>query len=79
MWGLGLRRSAPGAPRAGKSFFFSVGDFGVAACARAFAEGDLEEKGGIGHEGCVAEHQRRGARRERDLNRIYIEYMYVYI
>ena len=38
-----------------------MGDFGVAACARGFKEGELEENGGIGHPGCVAEHQRLGA------------------
>ncbi|CAK9038042.1 Hypothetical protein SCF082_LOCUS22428 [Durusdinium trenchii] len=42
------------------SYFFSVGDFGVAACERGYKAGDLENSGGIGHRNCVASNQHFG-------------------
>ncbi|CAK9037267.1 unnamed protein product [Durusdinium trenchii] len=47
-----------GVPKAGMSYFFSVGDFGVAACERGYKAGDLENSGGIGHRNCVASNQK---------------------
>ena len=47
-----------GTPLPGKSYFFSVGDFGVAACESAYKFNDLEEAGGIGHHACGARNQK---------------------
>jgi len=50
-----------GVPKAGRTYFFSVGDFGVAACETAFKENQLESGGGIGHYSCSADNQKRVA------------------
>lgn len=49
---------AAGTPKEGMSYFFSLGDFGVAACEKAYKAGDLEDAGGIGHWGCGAQNQK---------------------
>jgi len=52
---------AAGTPKEGMSYFFSVGDFGVAACETAYKAGNVERSGGIGHYACGAENQKRVA------------------
>eukprot|EP00747_Dinoflagellata_sp_TGD_P070354 gnl/TRDRNA2_/TRDRNA2_156559_c0_seq1.p1 gnl/TRDRNA2_/TRDRNA2_156559_c0~~gnl/TRDRNA2_/TRDRNA2_156559_c0_seq1.p1 ORF type:complete len:441 (+),score=43.88 gnl/TRDRNA2_/TRDRNA2_156559_c0_seq1:62-1384(+) len=47
-----------GVPRPGHTYFFSIGDFGVAGCAIAFAEGERDFAGGRGHRGCRSDVQR---------------------
>mmetsp|Transcript_93377 Transcript_93377/g.171355 ORF Transcript_93377/g.171355 Transcript_93377/m.171355 type:complete len:388 (+) Transcript_93377:74-1237(+) len=51
-----------GAPRDGHTYFFSIGDFGVAGCQSAHSRGELEKTGGAGHKGCSARRQGRVAK-----------------
>lgn len=50
-----------GVPKSGHTYFFSVGDFGVAGCQYALERGEHENEGGDGHEVCYAKQQLRMA------------------
>jgi len=62
-WQVGLQQSTGKfEAKAGHRYFFSLGDFGVAACDAGYRSKDLEEAGGIGHKSCTADRQRMVAR-----------------